>query len=122
MGERAGRVRGLPSVPGLAALWLLASSAPARAATSVAGDVGDQIWTTAGSPYNLTATVTVPAGKTLTIEAGVCVVAGVDAAAVTLDVEGTLTVNGTRESPDLPLDPAMTLHPRDQVRIRFQAR
>ncbi len=77
-------------------------------ATSVSGTIAsDQTWTLAGSPYVMTGDVTVAAGVTLTVQAGVSVqAAGADALAagaspslVELNVNGTLSVNGTTDNP-----------------------
>jgi len=86
----------------------LAFPAGARAVTVIAGgNVINQTWTPAGSPYLLQGDVTVPAGAFLSIQPGVVVQAaagdaqgsGRDAARVELTVLGTLTAAGTAGSP-----------------------
>ena len=59
------------------------------------GNVGDEIWTS-GNIYCLTGDVTLPRGKTLTIEEGAVVTLGFYC---NLVVNGTLDVQGTRTSP-----------------------
>lgn len=69
--------------------------------------VGSQTWTSAGSPYVLAGDLTVPAGITLTIQAGTQVRmgpgdalgSGTDTARTELRVLGTLNVTGTAQSP-----------------------
>jgi hypothetical protein len=77
-------------------------------ATTVSGAItSDQTWTLAGSPYVMTGDVTVGTGVTLTVQAGVSVVAaatdalaaGASPSLVELNVNGTLLVNGTAEAP-----------------------
>jgi len=87
---------------GWALVLFLAWPARAQAATTVSGEVGNQTWTAAGSPYQTDGPVTVPAGQTLTIEAGTCVLVGDQGqpgSAPRIDVLGTLVVNGTRAAP-----------------------
>ena len=83
-------------------LGLFASSV--QAATNVPATIlGSPVWTPAGNPYLVNGDVTVAAGATLTIQAGVnVVIAATDAAAAGLDtgrvefiVNGSLVVNGT---------------------------
>ena len=90
-------------------LTLLFASASASAQTAVPPGVlvGSPTWTAAGSPYTLSGDVTIGAGTTLTVEAGVTVEAaasdvsatGLDATRIELVVQGTLDVNGTIGSP-----------------------
>ena len=87
-------------------MGLLLSALPlaAQAQTDVSPGnlVGSQVWTTAGSPYRLAGDVTVPAGITLTIQAGTVVElgtgdtlgSGLDTARTELRIQGTLAVNG----------------------------
>jgi cysteine-rich repeat protein len=71
------------------------------------GDVVDETWTPAGSPYILQGDITVPAGASLTIQAGTIIraangdtqAAGLDTARVELTVRGTLSVDGTAAMP-----------------------
>ena len=63
-----------------------------RAETPVSGTIATSNWTLAGSPYHVTANLVVPAGVTLTIDAGVVVALNPD---VTMTVHGTLLVQGT---------------------------
>ncbi len=65
---------------------------PAQSETFVSGEIATTTWTKANSPYHLTDTLRVPAGETLTIEAGVEVVC--DSAAIVL-VEGRVLALGT---------------------------
>ncbi len=78
------------------------------AGTSVIGPLGaDQTWTSAGSPYKISGDFTVPAGITLTIEAGTIIaVAGSDSTAggsdpsrIEFRVAGGLYASGTRANP-----------------------
>jgi hypothetical protein len=87
-------------------LLLLASAAHAQ--TNVpGGNLPTQTWTAAGSPYNVSGDITVPAGATLTIDAGTVVrfastdsqASGLDATRIELTVSGALDVNGTAASP-----------------------
>ena len=87
----------------------LALAAPAAADTPVpGGNVINQTWTPAGSPYVLAGDITVPAGAFLTIEAGVVVQAaansdsqasGLSTSRVEITIDGTLSVNGTSANP-----------------------
>ncbi|MCL2779095.1 MAG: DUF5123 domain-containing protein [Polyangiaceae bacterium] len=92
-------------VPGV--LCMLGGAA--YAATSVpSGDLnGNVTWTAAGSPYNLDGDVTIVAGSSLTIEAGVTVQvkkgdtanSGTDKTKTELIVNGSLETQGTKENP-----------------------
>ncbi len=94
----------------LAATLLAAALYPrgAAASTTVAGgNLGNQTWTPAGSPYIVSGDITVQAGATLTIQAGTDVqflsgdtqVAGIDTARIELTVDGALAVTGTPANP-----------------------
>jgi hypothetical protein len=62
--------------------------------------ITDTIWTVAGSPYVITAPVTIMPGAILTIEAGVTVLGAViDYPLLTVAEEAHLLVEGTAESP-----------------------
>lgn len=95
---------------GLVAALVAACSCftPTLASTTIpGGNIINQTWTPAGSPYIVQGDITIPAGAFLTIQAGTTVVfaasdlmvAGVDTARVELTVNGTLTVAGTSASP-----------------------
>ncbi len=103
-----------PPMLALAAAVLLTTllttllATPARADTTIpGGNIVNQTWTTAGSPYVLQGDITVPSGAFLTIQAGVTVRAqtgdaaasGLDTSRVEIIVQGDLTVNGTDASP-----------------------
>ena len=89
------------------ALLLVIPALPAGATIIAGGNLINQTWTLAGSPYIVQGDVTIPAGAFLTIEAGVDVQftstdaqsAGIDAARVEMTVRGVLSVNGTGPSP-----------------------
>ncbi|HMR76354.1 MAG TPA: right-handed parallel beta-helix repeat-containing protein, partial [Polyangiaceae bacterium] len=92
----------------LLATGALFVTAPAAAATTITGgNVINQTWSPAGSPYIVQGDVTVPAGAFLTIQAGTTVqfatsdsqVAGRSTSKVELSVHGTLTVSGTSGNP-----------------------
>ena len=71
------------------------------------GNIINQTWNPAGSPYIIQGDITVPSGASLTIQAGTTVQfassdgqgAGRDTARVELTVAGTLTVSGSQASP-----------------------
>ncbi|MCP4106355.1 MAG: hypothetical protein GY749_12570, partial [Desulfobacteraceae bacterium] len=74
-------------------LFLLCISVIAGADTEFGGSIaGDTIWNLAGSPYIVTSDVTVEAGVTLTVQAGVKVKFNTGLA---LNVSGTLNASGT---------------------------
>ncbi len=78
-----------------------------RATIIAGGNIINQTWTPAGSPYIVQGDITVPAGAFLNISAGTIVqfassdaqASGVDTARVELIIKGTLTVSGTAASP-----------------------
>ena len=79
---------------GIAVAAALAAVPPARAETEVSGPIADNtVWESAGSPYTLTAPVTVESGFTLTIMTGVQV-----------NVEQDFTIDGTVSSADARFD------------------
>ncbi len=88
-----------------AVAWL--SVTASRATTIAGGNVINQTWTSAGSPYIVQGDVTVPTGAFLNISAGTVVqfastdgqASGADTSRVELIVKGTLTVSGTAASP-----------------------
>jgi parallel beta-helix repeat protein len=98
-------------VPIFTAVLLAASvisAQPAAAATDVPpGNITTQTWTVAGSPYVLSGDVLIPAGETLTIEAGVRIdvqpvdsgASGSDTYLVEIQVAGALVVLGTGPNP-----------------------
>ncbi|MDI1449505.1 right-handed parallel beta-helix repeat-containing protein, partial [Polyangium sp. 6x1] len=97
--------------PLIALLWavvLLAYPRAAQAATTIpGGNIINQTWTVAGSPYIVQGDITVPAGAKLTIQAGVEVqfgtsdglATGRDTSEVEATIRGTLEVQGTAASP-----------------------
>jgi len=81
----------------LIVLVLLVSSGAVWGATNVAGNIGeDADWTIYGSPYRLTSNVIIPAGVTVTVRAGVEVIAQ---GAYALTVQGKLRAFGTQYRP-----------------------
>ena len=102
------RLPALVALTSLASVALAAAARPAAASTTiVGGNVVNQTWNPAGSPYIVQGDVTVPAGAFLTIEAGTTIQlatgdmqgSGADVGRVELIVKGTLTVDGTAQSP-----------------------
>src|SRR4051812_16514146 len=94
-------------LPATAFLSFLAVALDARADPLLAGgNVINQTWTLAGSPYIVQGDLTVPTGAFLTIQAGVQVLftatanlgAGLNPGKVEINVNGTLTVQGTPAS------------------------
>ncbi|HVK65357.1 MAG TPA: right-handed parallel beta-helix repeat-containing protein, partial [Polyangium sp.] len=97
--------------PLVALLWaivLLACPRVAQAATPVTGgNIINQTWTLAGSPYIVQGDIVVPATTKLTIQAGVEVqfattdglMTGKDTSEVEMTIRGTLEVQGTAASP-----------------------
>ena len=81
----------------VAVVFVLCLAFNSQGATEVSGNVYGGTWTVAGSPYILTADVTVPDGYTLTIEPGVHVLGRTSACR--LEIEGILIAVGTEESP-----------------------
>ena len=89
----------------LAATLLLARTAAATNITG--GNLINQTWTPAGSPYIVEGDAIVPVGSTLTIQAGTVVkfkstdgqAGGLSTTKVELTINGTLTVTGTTASP-----------------------
>ncbi|AKT39088.1 DUF4215 domain-containing protein [Chondromyces crocatus] len=73
------------------------------------GNIINQTWTLAGSPYRVQGDIVIPAGSTLTIEAGVQVHVstsdaqgtGQDTSQVEVTVRGTMNLNGTAANPIL---------------------
>ena len=87
----------------LTAFATLGVAASASAQTTIAGgNIINQTWTTAGSPYTVQGDIIVPAGAFLTIESGVevrfattdALAANTDTARVELIVRGTFTEIG----------------------------
>ncbi len=71
------------------------------------GNIVNQVWTAAGSPYIVQGDIIIPASSSLVIQAGTTVqfatsdsqASGLDTSRVELTVRGTLTVNGTTANP-----------------------
>jgi hypothetical protein len=74
------------------------SSANAFAATTVSGDQLDARWTLAGSPYEVQGQTAIPAGVSVLVEPGVQIVFAANAS---LDVNGSLVLQGTAAYPIL---------------------
>jgi hypothetical protein len=60
--------------------------------TAVTGILGDTVWTPGGGPYRVTGSVTVPAGKTLTIEPGTTVFVN---GGLSISIAGKLIARGS---------------------------
>ena len=81
------------TVVSFCALSLVLAAATPAGATNVSGTISTSTtWTTQGSPYIMTSSVTVAAGVTLTIKPGVTVQA---ASGTILNVYGTLLAVGS---------------------------
>ena len=75
-------------------------SGVARADTAVSGgDIVDQVWTAAGSPYVVSGDVNVPAGTALTMEAGTVVLMSFVSSRIGFTISGALFVNGAVNQP-----------------------
>lgn len=92
----------------LALVGVFAAAGAASAETIIAGgNVINQTWTPAGSPYTIQGDITVPLGAFLNIQAGTIVqfnatdgmVAGADTARVELTVRGDFNATGSAASP-----------------------
>lgn len=103
-------VRSLPVLTGIVLGLGAGTLQPAAAATTVpGGNIFNEVWTPAGSPYIVQGDITVPAGSFLTIEAGTSVqfaavdgqASGIDTARIEMTIRGTLTVSGTGAGPVL---------------------
>lgn len=89
--------------------WVGLLATEASAGTNVAGGAlpGNATWTAAGSPYQLTGDLRVPAGVTLTMQPGTEVVvsstdassSGTNTSKVEITVDGTLAIQGTAAAP-----------------------
>ena len=92
---------------GALALLLLAPAGAAAQTTIPGGNIVNQTWTAADSPYVVQGDITVPAGAFLVLQAGTVVrfatsdaaASGADTSRPELIVLGTLTASGTAASP-----------------------
>ncbi|MEM9191834.1 MAG: right-handed parallel beta-helix repeat-containing protein, partial [Myxococcota bacterium] len=99
-----GRIVSLLGCLALGLLW--APSATAQT-TIAGGNIINQTWTAAGSPYRVNGDITVPAGAFLRIEAGTVVNvatsdglgSGLNTSEVEITVAGSLQINGTAAEP-----------------------
>jgi len=94
----------------VSALVLVAALAPRDATASTVltgGNLVNQTWTPAGSPYVIEGDVTVPSGSTLTIQGGTDVefvngdmlASGLDATRTEMTINGSLNIAGTTANP-----------------------
>lgn len=86
----------VPTIPLARETAYAAAAAPAAPATDVCGAVGGATWTAGSGPYVTTCDLSVPAGQTLTIEAGTTVQLSANHA---IAVAGRLMVDGTAGQP-----------------------
>jgi hypothetical protein len=82
----------------IAGACLIAFPIQSRADTHVSGTLSGATWSKAGSPYILDATVTVPSGYTLTVDAGVVVKS---ASTAKLVIQGRIVATGNGSDPVL---------------------
>jgi MYXO-CTERM domain-containing protein len=88
-------------------VMLSAASSASAQTTILGGNVINQTWTAAGSPYRIQGDVTVPVGAYLHVDPGVVIeaatgdgqVSGLDTGEVEITVQGELTMLGTAGSP-----------------------
>src|SRR5436190_334148 len=103
----------------LLGLLLVAGASLHARATDVGGAIStNSTWTTAASPYIVTATVTVNAGVTLTVQAGVTVKFNTGTG---LTVNGTLAASGTTAQHVLFTSNAATPAPGNWTTITLNA-
>lgn len=90
-------------------VWACLGSNAFAATVVPGGNIVDQVWTPAGSPYTVQGDITVPSGAFLTIEAGTVVefatsdalAAGLDTTRVEMTIQGKLTIPGSTANPAL---------------------